>query len=166
MQGLILHYFVYLVWCWVGSIQSVGWIPGSGRFHGERHGNPLKYSSWEILWTSWEILRIPSRKAWQATVHRVAKNRTQLSMYTCTYTHLYMCVSVCVCVCVRVYPGNRHKHVYTPIHVCNNEFTPVSLILTYIHRILAFPILCLHIPSSTVRNLVRNNLFNLKLRLK
>ena len=26
-------------------------IPGSGRFPGEGHGNPLQYSAWEIQWT-------------------------------------------------------------------------------------------------------------------
>ena len=37
------------------------------------------------------------RGAWQATVHRVTKSRTQLSDY--------VCVCVCVCVCV-------HTHIF------------------------------------------------------
>ena len=30
---------------------NMGLIPGLGRFPGERNGNPLQYSCWEILWT-------------------------------------------------------------------------------------------------------------------
>ena len=45
-------------------------IPGSGRSPGEGNGNPLQYS----------CLGNPmDRGAWQATVHGVAKNWTQLS---------------------------------------------------------------------------------------
>ena len=45
-------------------------IPGSGRSPGEGNGNPLQYP----------CLENPKvRGAWWATVHRVAKNRTQLS---------------------------------------------------------------------------------------
>ena len=43
---------------------DVGWIPESGRFPREGSGNPLQYS----------CLGNPmDRKAWQATVHGVAK---------------------------------------------------------------------------------------------
>ena len=49
---------------------DVGFIPGSGRFPGERNGNTLQYS----------CLRNPmDREAWQATVHGVTKSQTQLS---------------------------------------------------------------------------------------
>ena len=42
-----------------------GFIPGSGRSHGEGNGNPLQYS----------YLGNPmDRGAWQATVHGVAKD--------------------------------------------------------------------------------------------
>ena len=45
-----------------------GSIPGSGRFPGGGHGNPLQYS----------YLENPmDRGAWQATVHRVAKTSTR-----------------------------------------------------------------------------------------
>ena len=30
---------------------NMGLIPGLGRFPGERNGNPLQYSCWEIPWT-------------------------------------------------------------------------------------------------------------------
>ena len=47
-----------------------GSIPGSGRSPGKGNGNPLQYS----------CLGNPmGRGAWWATVHGVAKNRTQLS---------------------------------------------------------------------------------------
>ena len=46
-----------------------GSIPGLGRSPGEGNGNPLQYS----------CLENPThRGAWQATVHGVTKNRTQL----------------------------------------------------------------------------------------
>ena len=48
---------------------DVGSIPGSGRSPGEGNGNPLQYSCLENL---------TDRRAWQATVHMVAKSRTQL----------------------------------------------------------------------------------------
>ena len=44
---------------------DVDLIPGSGKFPGERNGNPLQYS----------FLGNPTdREAWRATVHRVAKD--------------------------------------------------------------------------------------------
>ena len=49
----------------------MGLIPGSGRSLGERNGNLIQYS----------CLQNPmDRGAWRATVQRVAKNGTQLSM--------------------------------------------------------------------------------------
>ena len=52
-----------------GHIREAASIPGSGRFPGGGHGNPLQYSSLENLM---------DRGAWQATVHRVAKSQTRL----------------------------------------------------------------------------------------
>ena len=47
---------------------DVGSIPGSGRSHGDGNGNPLQYS----------CLKNPmDRRAWQATVHEVAKSQTR-----------------------------------------------------------------------------------------
>ena len=51
------------------SAGDPGLIPGSGRSLGEGNGNPLQYSCLE---------NPMDRGAWQATVHRVTKNRTQL----------------------------------------------------------------------------------------
>ena len=45
-------------------------IPGSGRSPGEGNGYPLQYSCLE---------NSMDRGAWQATVHDIAKSRTQLS---------------------------------------------------------------------------------------
>ena len=51
------------------SAGDLGLIPGSGRFPAERNDNPLQYS----------CLENPlDRGAWQATVHGVSKNQTQL----------------------------------------------------------------------------------------
>ena len=53
-----------------GDIRDVGSIPGSRRSAGGGHGDSLQYF----------CLGNPmDRGAWQATVHRVAKNWTQLN---------------------------------------------------------------------------------------
>ena len=49
---------------------DAGLVPGLGRSPGEGNGNPLQDSCLE---------KLKDRGAWQATVHRVAKRRTQLS---------------------------------------------------------------------------------------
>ena len=53
-----------------------GSILGFGRSHGEGNGNPLQYSCLE---------NSMDRGAWQAIIHEVTKNRTQLSDY---HTHV------------------------------------------------------------------------------
>ena len=55
------------------NVGELGSIPGLGRFPGEGNGNPLQYSCLE---------NPMDRGAWWATVHRVTKNRTQLSNFT------------------------------------------------------------------------------------
>ena len=62
------------------DIRDADLIPGSGRFSGVGHGNPLQYS----------YLENPmDRGAWWATVHRATKNRTQLKqLSTHTMVHL------------------------------------------------------------------------------
>ena len=55
--------------CNVGDIRDTDSIPGSGRFPGERYGNPLQYSCLE---------NPMERGAWWTTVHEIAKSRTQL----------------------------------------------------------------------------------------
>ena len=63
----------------------MGLLSGSGRSSGGGNNNPLQYS----------CLGDPmDRGAWWATVHRVAKSRTWLSMHTCTHTTLILCSSV------------------------------------------------------------------------
>ena len=59
-----------------GDARDVSSIPGLGRCPGEGNGNPLRYSCLE---------NPMDRGAWQATVHRVTKNRTQLKRLS-TYT--------------------------------------------------------------------------------
>ena len=50
----------------IRDIRDAGLIPGLGRYPGEGNGNPLQYSYLE---------NSMDRRAWQATVHRVAKSR-------------------------------------------------------------------------------------------
>ena len=52
-----------------GGIRDMGTVPGSGRFPGEGHGNPLQCSCVE---------NPLARGAWWATVHGGRKNWTQL----------------------------------------------------------------------------------------
>ena len=52
-----------------GDVRDAGSIPGLGRSPGGGHGNPLQYSCLE---------NPMDRGAWWATVHGVAKNRTQM----------------------------------------------------------------------------------------
>ena len=54
------------------NVGDLGSIPGLGRLPGEGNGYPLQYSSLE---------NSMDRGAWQATVHEVEKNRTQMSEF-------------------------------------------------------------------------------------
>ena len=64
--------------------QKIGLIPGSERFPGGGHGDPLQHS----------FLDNPmDRGAWQAIVHRVAKSQTQLKWLS---THTLKNVSLSV----------------------------------------------------------------------
>ena len=55
--------------CNAGDIKDVGLIPGLGRSPGGGHGNPVQYFCLENPMV---------RGTWWATVHSVAKSRTQL----------------------------------------------------------------------------------------
>ena len=64
-----------------GGVRDTVSIPASGRSPGGGHGNPFQYS----------CLENPMDKGdWQAIVHRVTKNQTQLKrLSTHTYIHIY-----------------------------------------------------------------------------
>ena len=55
-----------------GDVRNAGSIPGSGRSPGIGNGNSLHYSCLE---------NSMDRGAWPATVHRITKSWTQLSMH-------------------------------------------------------------------------------------
>ena len=60
-----------------GDLRDMGSIPGSGRFPGVGHSNPLQYSCLE---------NPMDRGGWQAAVHGVTKSQTklkQLSTHVC-----------------------------------------------------------------------------------
>ena len=59
----------------VGDVRDTGLIPGLGRSPGGGHGNPLQFSCLE---------NPMDRRAWQATVHRVAKSWMGLNRHACT----------------------------------------------------------------------------------
>ena len=52
-----------------GDIRNAGSNPGLGRSPGEGNGNPLQYSCLE---------NPMDRGAWQATIHKITKSRTEL----------------------------------------------------------------------------------------
>ena len=64
--------------CRAGDSGDTGSIPGSQRFPGKVHGNPLQYSCLE---------NPMDRGAWRVTVHRVAKSWTQLKRPKRLSTH-------------------------------------------------------------------------------
>ena len=53
-----------------GEVRDTGSIPGWGRSPGGSHGNPLQYSCLE---------NPMDRGAWWATIHGLAKSRSQLN---------------------------------------------------------------------------------------
>ena len=59
---------------------DAGLIPGSGRTPREGNGNPFQYSRQKDPM---------NRGAWKATVHGVAKIRTQLNTHTHAHTHAH-----------------------------------------------------------------------------
>ena len=67
------------------SVGDLGSILGSGRFPGEGNGNPLQYSCLENPMDG---------GAWWATVHGVAKNRTQPNDFTLTNFYLQKFLSL------------------------------------------------------------------------
>ena len=60
------------------SARDLGSIPGLGRFPGGGRGNPLQYSGLE---------NPMDRGAWQATVHWISKNWTQIKGLS-THAHI------------------------------------------------------------------------------
>ena len=53
------------------DVRDSGAIPGLGRSPGGGHGNPLQYSC---------LVTLVNTGAWQAVIHRVTKNWTQLNL--------------------------------------------------------------------------------------
>ena len=53
-----------------GDVGDTGLTPASGRFPGEKNGNPLKYSC---------LKNFMNRGIWRTTVHRVTKSQMWLS---------------------------------------------------------------------------------------
>jgi len=63
-----------------GDVRAAGSIPGSGSSPAEGNANPL----WD------PCLENPmDRGAWRATVHRVTKSQTQMSVHVCACTHTH-----------------------------------------------------------------------------
>ena len=68
-----------------GDIRDMGSIPVLGRIPGEGNGNPLQYS----------YLENPMDKgAWQAIVHGVTKNQTQLRRLSTAQKDVFIIVVI------------------------------------------------------------------------
>ena len=82
-----------------GDRRDTGSIPRLGRSPGIGSDNSLQTS----------CLGNPTdRGVWQATVHRVTKDGTQLSTHTHTHTHTHTCT---------------HVHAYTHVHTHTHTYT-------------------------------------------
>ena len=92
----------------------MGLIPGSGRYPGGGHGNPLQQSCLENP--------MDSRACW-ATVHRVTKSWTQLkqlSRHALTYAIMTHAVKVLHSICQQIWktqqwPQDWKRSVFIPI---------------------------------------------------
>ena len=79
---------------------DLGSIPWSGRSPGEGNGNPLQYSCLE---------NPTDRGAWWATIHGVAKSRTQLSDFTFTFLWEDVdCPQMCLTLLAKTIPSKFH----------------------------------------------------------
>ena len=65
----------------VGDLRDMDWIPGSGRSPGGRRGNPLQCSCLE---------NPVDRRAWWATIYRVAQSRTRLKRLSSSHDMTYI----------------------------------------------------------------------------
>ena len=92
------------------SVGDLGSIPESGRSSGEGNGNPLQYS----------CLGNPMEwRAWQATVHGVAKSRTWLSSFT------YICDTI-----IQGFPGGASgKETTRQCRRKSKKRQPVALVI-------------------------------------
>ena len=81
-----------------GGTRDSGWTPGTGRFPGEGHGNPLQYSCLE---------NPMDRGSRRAKVHRVTKNWIRLKQF-CMHAHTdYVRKSSCFYTTSEVFRSKR-----------------------------------------------------------
>ena len=69
-----------------GDLRDTGLMSGSGRSHGEGHGNPLQYSCLE---------NPMDRGVWQAIAHRITQIQTQVKQLSMSHTHTRITESPC-----------------------------------------------------------------------
>ena len=88
------------------SAGNAGSIPGSGRFPGGWHCNPLQYSCLE---------NSMDREDWRTIVHRVTKSQTQLKLVC---THTCFPIKIFFLFFLNMYPGvGLLNHMVTPFLV-------------------------------------------------
>ena len=85
-----------------GDTRDAGSIPGSGRSPGGGHGNPLQCSGLE---------NPMNRGAWQAMVHGVTKNWTQLKWFS-THTPLFRTLLVSHLSAVKASSCLKHPYIF------------------------------------------------------
>ena len=96
--------------------RDVGLIPESGRSPREGHGNPFQYS----------CLENPMHRAWQATVHGVAKGQIQLSDLHRLQNARLPCPSLSPRACSNSCPLSRQCYPTTSSSVSHFLFCPQS----------------------------------------
>ena len=91
--------------CNAGDVEDSSSIPGSGRSPRGGNGKLLQYSCLE---------NPMDRGAWQATVHRVARSRIQLSDWVHTHSHRHTHTHAKTCI---------SKLIHTPLTLKSNHQT-------------------------------------------
>ena len=69
-----------------GDARDLGLNPRLGRSLGVGNGNLVQYSC---------LQNSMDRRAWQATVHEIAKSWTQLNDWVCIHTYHIICIHLC-----------------------------------------------------------------------
>ena len=106
-------------------------IPGLGRYHGERNGNPLQYSCLE---------NSMGRGAWWTTVHEATKSQAGLSVHmgTCTHTrthtHMYIHThSLTGSLSAYLQNTPQENHLFRNVHIIKISFKKAYV--SGVHRV-------------------------------
>ena len=123
-----------------GELRDAGSVPGSGRYPGGEHVNPLQYSCLE---------NPMDRTAWQATVQRVEKSLSWLKQLS---THTWV-AQVRLCPLKFIYSLNKYSlsfllcdwhyfvyyiHMYIHIYIYTHTHTPGEACILIFSKLVNF----------------------------